>query len=890
MTQNSWMRRSDRWAALLLRFYPADFRDEMGQALIEAYRDRCRVAFDRGGVPALALVWLSALVDSIRNGIGERLRPAVAWRRSGNWGLDAQRAVRRLTRAPMFTATMIATLTVGLGAFAVVYTVVAKVLLAPLPYERPNDLYFVWRNYTWVQFGRGWVGGPDVAALKAAGGVIGDAVGLRRSARTLTRGGGGEPAEVNVMLSTPNLFDVLGVRPAHGRGFAPEEYGEGHARVVVLGDALWRDRFGADPAILGSQVRLDGDPFTVIGIMPPGFRFMRHTSDGPPEAADAYTTFAYDLAQSDPKAGAFAVLVRAKPGTSPEALNAAVGSVGAMIDRRDFTSKGLVLYAVGAKADLVARVRPALVVLGAAGAFLVVVLAVNLATLLLARAAQREREYAVTRALGANPVALARATLFEGGILGTLGGMGGVVLAVWGTQALVTLAPADLPRREAIGVDWWIATAVVGVGAALGFLAATLPALWATRAKLVTLLASAAVRGGGGHGRMRRAMVVVQVALSLVLLTTGGLVVRSFERLLRADPGFESRGVLTLRVPVPGHRYPNLDAATALHERLERAIAEVPGVTTVGAASALPLTAGVDQTSVRFPAAPGNTGDPEHDSPLVDYIPARGRYFSALGIHVLAGRAFEPTRQPGVREAMIDRTLAAQFFPGGSPIGATVIADGSDTLKVVGVVEHARQYDLHKDGRSQIYIRNEDNGYGSLSFAVRSERAPLDVATEVAAAVRRADPELAVSDVRPMDEIVNDSRRQQRLSAVLITGFSIGALMLAAMGLFGIVAASVSRRRHEIAVRLALGADHGNVRRLVVREGGKLVLLGMLVGVPGVYFMGRAIAGVLVGVSPFDAPTLAAIAAGLVLVALVACYIPARRVTAIAPAQALRDP
>lgn len=890
MSRNNWMRRSDRWAALMLRFYPPDFRDEMGQALVEAYRDRCRTALDRGGLPALLLVWLSALVDSIRNGIGERLRPAIAWRRSGNWGLDAQRAVRRLTRAPLFALTIIATLTVGLGAFAVVYTVVAKVLVAPLPYDRPDDLHFVWRNYTWVSFGRGWVGGTDVTALKAAGGVIQDAVGLRRNRYTLTRAGGGEPAETHVMVSTPNLFDVLGVRPAKGRGFAPEEQGEGRDRVIVLGDALWRDRFGADPAILGSQIRLDGEPFTVIGIMPPGFRFMRHTSEGAPEAADAYTTFAFDLAETDPKTGAFAVLVRAKPGTSLQALDAAVGSVGAMIDRRDFNSRGFKLYAVGAKADLVARVRPALIVLGAAGAFLVVVLAVNLATLLLARAAQREREYAVARALGANPVALARATLFEGGFLGALGGVGGVILAVWGTRALVTLAPADLPRREAIGVDWWIAAAVVGVGAALGLFAATLPALWATRAKLVTLLASAAVRGGGGHGRMRRVMVVVQVALSLVLLTTGGLVVRSFERLLQADPGFDSRSTLTLRVPVPDHRYPTLEAATALHERLERAIAEVPGVTAVGAASALPLTAGVDQASARFPAAPGNNGDPEHDSPLVDYIPARGRYFAALGIHVLAGRAFEPTRHPGVREAMIDRTLAAQFFPAGSPIGATLIANASDTLRVVGVVEHARQYDLHKDGRPQLYIRNEDKGYGSLSFAIRTERAPLDIATEVAAAVRRADPELAVSDVRPMEQIVNDSRRQQRLSAVLITGFSIGALMLAAMGLFGIVAGSVNRRRHEIAVRLALGADHGKVLRLVVREGGTLVVLGMLVGIPGVYFMGRAIAGVLVGVSPFDAPTLAAVAAGLVLVALVACYIPARRVTGIAPAQAFRDP
>jgi ABC-type antimicrobial peptide transport system permease subunit len=250
---------------------------------------------------------------------------------------------------------------------------------------------------------------------------------------------------------------------------------------------------------------------------------------------------------------------------------------------------------------------------------------------------------------------------------------------------------------------------------------------------------------------------------------------------------------------------------------------------------------------------------------------------------------FRDARQPGVHEAIIDRTLARQFFPTGSPVGATLIRGDADTLVVVGVVEHARQYDLHTDGRPQVYIRNEDNGYGSLSFAIRADRSPLDLVPEIRSAVREIDPELAVADIRPMDEIVNDSRRQQRLSAVLITGFSMGALLLAAMGIFGIVSASVSRRRHEIAVRLALGADYAKVLRLVIREGAVLVLLGMLIGVPGVYFAGRAVAGILVGVSPFDAITLAAVAVGLALVALAACYIPARRVVGIEPARAFRD-
>ena len=888
MSDAKWLRRSDRWARLLLRLYPADFRDEMGESFVDAYRDRCQAAVRRGGIASLLAVWVGALGDSLRNGLGEHVRPAVAWRRGGNWGLDMQRAVRRLTRSPLFAFSMLATLTVGLGAFATVYTIVQKVLIAPLPYDHPDDLYFVWRNYTWVGFGRGWVAGPDVAALQKAGGAIAGAVGLRRDPMTLTRGGGGEPAETSVMVSTANLFDVLGVRPARGRGFAPDEAGPGRRAVIVLGDALWRDRFGSDPRIVGSDVRLDGQPYTVIGVMPPGFRFMRHTSDGPPEDADAYITLDTDPATQNSHVGAYAVLVRARPGSSAEQLAAAVAAVGAAIDQRDFKSKGLKLYPVGAKADLITRVRPALTVLGAAGVFLVIVLAVNLATLLLARAAHREREFAISRALGANPVALARATLLEGGLLGTLGGAGGAVIAVWAVRALVALAPADLPRRESIGVDWMIALAVIAIGAALGLLAATLPAVWATRAGLTSLLANTAVRGGGGHARMRRGMVVVQVALSLMLLTTGGLVVRSFDRLLRANPGFVPDGVLTLRVPVPEQRYPRAALGNALHERLLDEMTAIPGVRAVGGVSGLPLTAGVDQSNVSFPGAPGNTGDKEQDKPLTDYITVRGRYFDALGIRVSSGRVFGPTSQPGVREAIIDRTLARQFYPNGNAVGARVVIN-SDSFTVIGVVDHARQYDLHKDGRSQVYVRNEENGYPTLSYAIRTARAPLDLVPEVRAAIHHVDPELALADVRPMQDIVDDALRQQRISAVLIGGFSVGALLLATMGLFGIVSGSVNRRRHEIAVRLALGASHQQVLRLVAREGASLVLLGGLLGIPGVYLVGRAIAGALVGVSPFDAKTLAAVAGGLAAVALLACYLPARRVSGIEPARAFRE-
>jgi predicted permease len=797
-------------------------------------------------------------------------------------------AVRRLVRAPLFVLTTVGTLAVGLGAFAVVYAVVDKVLIEPLPYERPDDLYFVWRDYVPISLERGWVAGTDVAALSGAGGVIEGVVGLALSEATLSRSADNEPQEVAVMASSASLFDILGVRPTLGRAFAPDEAGPGRTPVAVLSYDIWRRRFGGDRSVVGSEIRLDGAPYRVIGVAGPDFRFVRHSSLGPPEGADVYTTLDYELAGTDPLAGTFAALIRARPGTTPSVVASAVGAVGAMLDERDFQGTGLRLRTVGLKPDLVSGVRPALVVLGIAGVFLLLVLLVNLGALLLARAGQREREFAVSRALGARPFEVVGATVVEGGLLGTLGGVAGVLLAVWGSRALVALAPADLPRRESIGVDAGTAVVVIGVGVVVGLLAAAVPALWAVRTGLSPLLRSAAVRGGGGHGRMQRGMVVAQVALSLMLLSTGGLVARSFERLLRADPGFDAAGVLTLRVPVSADRYPDDAAATSLHGRVEDQLRALPGVKSVGASSALPLTASADQGQVQFPGAPGNTGSPDHDEPLVDAVPVRPGYLETMGIRVLAGSAFQGARPPGIGEAVIDRTLAAKFFPTGNPVGATMQLYG-DSLRVVGVVEHARQYDVYQDGYPQVYVRNEDYAKSSLFFALRTDRAPLDLVRDARAAIHRVDPQLAVSEVRSMEQVVGESLRQQRLSAVLLGGFALAALLLAAMGLFGIVSGSVNRRRHEFAVRMALGADHARVLRLVLGDGARLVLLGLLVAVPGIYLAGQGIRGVLVGVSPLDPLTLGAVVAGLVVVTLTACYLPARRVLGIQPGRTLRE-
>ena len=897
MTRHRLMHLSERWFTLLQRLYPADFREEMGHEVVEAYMDRARDAMNAGGSARLARLWIRALADSLRNGVAERIRPATSWRRGGNWGRDAEIVTRRLVRAPVFVVATVGTLTIGLGMFAVVYTAAQKILIDPMPYKDPGDLYYVWRDYGPIaDLPRGDLGGTDIAELQKAGGVIESAAGVQRFlGGVFSLREGADPMEIAVTRTSPHLFDQLGVAPALGRGFAPDEIGRAREQVMVLTHGLW-NRLGADPAIVGSEVRLQSRPFTVIGVMPPEFVFVRNEPAGPPQPVEAFIPLAEHLAQSNAN-GQYSAIIRARRGASPEQVAAAVGTVGRAVDERDFNGRGLKLYPVGLKADVVARIRPALVVLGGAGLVLLFMLMVNLASVLLARAAQREHEVAVSRALGANTIAIARSTVMEGVLLGITGGGLGTLAAIWGTHALVAVAPLDLPRREAIAIDWRIAAVVIGVGGMLGLLAAMVPAAWSARTSLSSLLSSSAVRGGGGQGRLRRSMIVAQVALSLVLLSSGALVVRSFERLLRANPGFRSEGVFTIRLRRPPTFFPEFKDAIAFQDRVQRALDAIPGVTGVSAATALPLSAAATQVVIRIPGAPGNTGDADRDAVLTDLVAVAPNYVEVMGMRLVVGRTFTESRPNGIHEAMIDSALARRFFPDGNAVGAKIpgMADRmslrEQLLTIIGVVDQARLYDVHADGRPQILVRMEDSPIGrfALAFVMRSSREPQSLLPDVRAAVRRIDPRIPVIDPRSMDEIVNQALSPQKTGAALIGAFAVGALLLAAMGLYGVVSGSVTRRQHELAVRLALGADHGRVVRLVLKEGARLVMIGLVIGAPGIYVAGGVIRGVLVGVSPSDPGTLLGVALALLLVTIATCYIPARRALRIDPAQLLRQ-
>jgi putative ABC transport system permease protein len=584
------------------------------------------------------------------------------------------------------------------------------------------------------------------------------------------------------------------------------------------------------------------------------------------------------------------MIVRARAGASEQQVRQGVDAIGRAVVQRDFAKPRGSLEAVGLQRELVNDTRPALITLAFAVVFLMLALAVNLASLLLSRAAERERELAIARALGASGTALVRATLLEGVVLGLAGGVAGSAVGWWGIRVLVAIGPLDLPRRESLAMDPAVASVVVAAGLLLGLAAATVPAAWMARLSLGALMTGAGVRGGAVSARLRRGLIVAQVGVSLVLLTAAGLVVQSFNRLLVADPGFQPNGVLTFSVGVDPWIFPDAGAVTAFQDRAEAVLKSIPGVTAVSAANQLPLSGGRNAASVRVPGAPGNTGDSDRDKQVVSRIFTRAGYVGAVGMRLVSGRDFATRFLPDVHEALIDTHLARRFFPAGDPIGATILV-GADRLTVVGVVQQARLFHLDRDdGNPQLYVRVEDHrGWRATDYAVRTTGDPRGLMEPVRTAIHQIEPRVSLANMQTLDEIVADKRSRERISALLIGGLALGALLLVSMGIFGVISGAVLRRRGELAVRLALGATHRRVIGLVVGEGARLVIAGALIAAPGIYLAGQALREFLVGVSPFDVPTLAAVTMGLAVVALLACYAAARPVATIEPEQLLRD-
>lgn len=798
---------------------------------------------------------------------------------------DIRYALRSLSRGRGFAVVAIACLALGIGATTTIFSLVNAYYLKPAPFAQPDRLAKV--TEYWRQFGaEQWAVAPlnfldwtsdtsifeDAAMYQHAGWVLGD---------------GDAPEVVGGERVTPNLFTLLGVRPALGRTFASVEGTAGRDHVVILSDGLWRRRFAADPHVVGRTVLLDGTPYTVVGVMPRSFAF--------PGNAALWAPLTIRLATETRGNNSVAAVVRLRPGVTIEQADAHVRAVSRRLEAE---------YAE-ANTGLIAHVRPfrdrltdpapirtvLLIMLGAVG-FVLLIACVNVANLSLARAITRQRELAIRAALGARRRRLVRQLLTESVLVALAGGALGVLIAMWSLDLIwrVPSVSRGVPPWQTFDIDWRVLLFTLVVSLGTGIVFGTLPAMRATRPDLHDALKDGA-RGAGAGARtnqLRSALVVVEVALSLVLLVGAGLLIRSAVRLESVDPGFDTAHLLVARVALGGTRYDAASARPAFFGDLMRRLEALPGIEAATATSLVPLQATVGRTI----SVEGQVSRPGGE-PVDYYSVVTAHYFGALGIPVLSGRSFtEQEVEAGGNVAIINRAMARHYWNGADAVGRR-IRFGTDStrpwLTVVGVVPDVRQRGLDRPPGDQLYVPHAmDTGWG-MSLLIRTSGDPAAAMEMVRREIARADPAIAVSSIAPMREVMRRSFAESHLLTSMFGAFAAVALFLAAVGIYGVIAYAVTQRAHEIGVRMALGAERRDVLRLVVKQGLAFAVAGVAVGVVGASAVTRTLTSLLYGVSPLDPATFAVTSLLLAGVALLASYVPARRAARVDPVTALRS-
>ncbi len=839
---------------------------------------------------------------------------------------DLTSAVRSLRRSPGPAAAAAFSLALGVGAATTVWSAVQAVLLDPLPLPGSERLALVWSRSD--EDAESWLSVPEIDDLRAGSRAFSGVAALRDWSFHLTAGPGGpaagagsdggtdagsgvgtngtdlgtagvgaelasaragataEPEEVPALALSANLFPLLGVAPVLGRGFQVEEDRPGARRVAVLGHDLWRRRFGGDSGLVGRAVLLDREPYIVIGVLPAGFRLLPPSSVFP-EKVDVWVPLGAAL----PAEGALRqrdvrhlhALARLAPGVTVESANADLARLAAGL-RRDhpeaYQAAGWGLAAVPFREQIVRGVRPALLALAVAVGLLLLAASVNLAGLLLARTAGRGRELAVRAALGASRWRLARHLLAESLLLGAAGAAGGLLLAAFGVD-LLAAAPAGVPRLDEIRLDGRVLAAGIALGFLAALLAGPLPAAAAARAALPA--GQGDVSAGGHRGsRARNLLAAGEIALALVLLAGTGLLLRSFLALHSAPLGFEPAGALTARLPLSPTDLHDGDARNALLDRLLPRLAALPGVQTVGAVTQLPLSGAALGSS--FANERGDESD-------ADFRRATQGYLPAVGLSLQRGRDFTAAdRADAPLVALVDETLATRLWPGQDAVGRQVTwqRDPEHPLTIVGVVAAVRHTGPGAAAEPTVYRPYaQDPRAGSLYLVLRSANDPAALAGPLREALREVAPEQPLAEVRPMTERAAAALAPPRFHALLTGLFAAAALALAAVGVYGVIAHGVTRRRREIGVRLALGAPRRRVLAGVLAEGLALAALGLAAGLPATLAAGRLLQSQLFGVSASDPWTLTGAALALALTAAAAAWLPARRAAAVDPASAL---
>jgi predicted permease len=820
---------------------------------------------------------------------------------------DIRHAVRSMLRAPVLTAVAILTLAVGIGANTSIFSVVYAVMLAPPPYAEPDRLAMLMR----FRPGDGvepvnampW-SYPKFQLVRDEAGAIVDIAAVARPYVSLS--GAGEPERVAAEATSANYFALLGVGPAIGRGFRPDEdAGAGGAPVAVLSHALWQRRFGADAAVLGETITINTLPFAVIGVMPEGFRGTTGRAElwTPVSMMPALTGITRRLAQ--PHAHWHEVVARLRPGVTIDAAQAAMPAVSRRLDE-SFAAAGLPAEHVRlvplAQATRSASIDRALLVLLGAVALVLLITTVNIANLMLARAASRRREIAIRLALGAGRGRVVRLLLTESLVLAACGGLAGLIVASWGVDLLNALKPqsASLLGSSATRVfeahSFGLGSAVlafnVGLAALAGILCGLAPAIQASRRDVADSLKDGSLQAGAGGSRRpiaRSGLVVVQVALAVVLLAGAGLMIRTFAHLWSTDAGFVAEGVLTAKIDLPRQKYRGSENAAAFFDAALERLRAVPAVRAASLATATPLSSNFSATLMKIDGAADDAGGE------AAYHIVGADYFRVMRVPVIRGRAFtERDRGGSPRVAVISQAAARRYWPGRDPIGSRIVLGvgwepESDRAEIVGIVGDVRYGSPAEPVRPDVYLAYPQFAEDSAFLVVRTDGDPRVAADGVRRALQSLDPAVPLYDLKTMTRRAGDSLSRPRFVAALLGAFATLALILAAIGIAGVLGYTVAGRTREIGIRIALGAQPGQVVRLVLGDGMRLAGLGLAFGLAGAWLASGLLAAELHGVTPTDAGTFGAVPLALLAAAALASYVPARRAARVDPLAALRS-